>query len=284
LTPLKADWDNVSGKIQLDYNLNDDILLYGLISTGFKGGAFSGSSLILPEALAKPAAPEKVTSYEFGINSMLLDNTLRFNGSVFFYDYTDLQVISTTRTSTGDNSSVLENAAKAEILGADFDVLWVPVEGLNLMAAVGILDAEYSDFEIPNRGVLTDYSGRPMTNAPELTSSLRGSYEWNTDVGKLKLSADVIYSDEVLLDFTGDRNHPSSSFARASVQSKSDAHTITNVRLSWRNTADNMELAIWGKNITDEEVVSHTTFGLDEFAAYHKPPATYGVSFSYSFN
>jgi iron complex outermembrane receptor protein len=276
--PLQADWDNVSWKFGLDYRLASDIMIYGSVSTGFKGGTFSGSSLILPEPLAQPANPERLTAGEVGIKSTLLDGRLRVNASAFHYEYKDLQIFSTVRTSSGDNSSILDNISKARVDGLDLDMAWRPLRGLTLGLALGYMDGEYEDFISEGR----DFSGLDLVNAPELTLTGRASYEWPTAMGTFTLAGNAAYTSEVDLDFR-DNLDSTVDFDRARAQFVADAHTLIDARAAWRNLAGNVEAAVWARNITNEEVLTHTTFGTAEAVLFYDAPRSVGVNLTLTF-
>ncbi len=79
-------------KVGLDFNVTEDNLLYGLISTGWKnGGANPGA--VINGALQVPIVfqPAEVTSFEIGSKNLLNDGRLRLNVVGFFYDYENLQ-------------------------------------------------------------------------------------------------------------------------------------------------------------------------------------------------
>lgn len=277
-TPLRADWDNLSWKVGLNYHITERTMVYGSVSTGFKGGTFSGSSLILPEPLADPADPERLTASELGIKTTLLDGRLRLNAAAFHYDYQDLQIFSTVRTSSGDNSSILDNISKARVDGVDVDVAWQPLADLTFGLALGYLDGEYEDFISEGR----DFSGLDLVNAPELTVTGRVGYDWRVALGTISAMGSAAYTSEVDLDF---RDDPTSTvdFDRARARFVSDAHTLIDARLAWRNLAGTLETAVWGRNLTNEEVLTHTTFGTAEAVMFYDAPRSYGVTFTVTF-
>ena len=277
-TPLRADWDNFSWKVGLNYHLTDRTMLYGSVSTGFKGGTFSGSSLILPEALAEPADPELLTAIEIGLKTTLWDGRLRLNAAVFHYDYEDLQIFSTVRTSSGDNSSILDNISKARVDGLDVDVAWQPMTDLTLGLALGYLDGEYQDFISEGR----DFSGLDLVNAPELTVTGRIGYDWRISQGTIGALATAAYTSETDLDFRDDPNS-TVDFDRARSRFVSDANTLIDARLSWRNVPSTLEIAAWGRNLTNEEVLTHTTFGTAEAVLFYGAPRSYGVTLTVTF-
>ena len=78
------------GNITLDYIVNDDTLIYGTISNGFKSGGFNGANSNTTLQL-EPIREEVLTAYELGIKSTLLNGRMQLNAAAFFYDYEDKQ-------------------------------------------------------------------------------------------------------------------------------------------------------------------------------------------------
>jgi iron complex outermembrane receptor protein len=88
-------WSVVSPKISLMYDATENVNVYGLISNGFRAGGVNPFAPFLNE-LGQTAVesfdPEKLWNYEFGIKSTLLDGRLMLNATLFYMDWTNLQV------------------------------------------------------------------------------------------------------------------------------------------------------------------------------------------------
>ena len=86
---------------------------------------------------------DELINMELGWKLDMLNNTLRFNGSVFFLDISDLQ------TTIFDTSIVnlffSDNAADAEVTGLEGDITWAPTGNLTMGAAFSFLDTEITD-------------------------------------------------------------------------------------------------------------------------------------------
>jgi iron complex outermembrane receptor protein len=264
--PGKAsnDFQNVSGRILLDYRYNDDLLFYGGVTTGFKAGGIQSTS----DGVA-PYDEEELISYEIGFKSMWNNGSLRFNGSAFYYDYSDLQVFAFVIVG-GVGFSTISNAADATISGAEFELQWLPTENLFINLGVGMLDTEYEDFVIATG----DYSGNSITMSPELT--LNGLIQYDIplgDRGTVTLQTDFNYQDEVFFDAL---NNPLLS---------EDDYWIWNARVSWTSSDDNWEVAAFGRNLGDEEFMVYA-FDLSFFGFNEEmlgTPRSYGLDVSYRF-
>ncbi|RYG77844.1 MAG: TonB-dependent receptor, partial [Alphaproteobacteria bacterium] len=163
-TSGKVTYRNFSPRVTLEQELGPNQLIYVTFAKGFKTGGFN---------LGQPQpsyAPENLTDYEAGFKLDLFDRRLRLNGSGFYYDYKDLQV-----TRTNNANSVIMNAAKAKIYGAELEMTAVLAPGLEIDAAGALLKSKFTSFETedpsrPQLGVL-DLSGNRLPNAPKYTLS-----------------------------------------------------------------------------------------------------------------
>lgn len=167
----KDSWTDWTPKIGIDYRPGDDMLLYGTITKGFKSGGTNSLDT------SPPFDQEELWSYEAGIKSDWMGNRLRLNGSIFYYDYTDLQV-----STFADGTTRIENAASADILGIEASLAAVLTEGLLFNLAATWLDSEYKDFitvfgNLPDGSGpnVVDLSGNSLINAPDfkLVSNLQ---------------------------------------------------------------------------------------------------------------
>ena len=137
--PDTTEWTATTGRIGLDYQWNDEVLLYGFLTRGYKPGGFNPP--IAPEFQSDTAfafEQEEVDAIELGFKSTLLDGQVILNGSAFAYDYVGLQV-----TRIRNNSSINENI-DAEIKGLELEWVWQPaaLENLAVDGSFSWLDTE----------------------------------------------------------------------------------------------------------------------------------------------
>ncbi len=150
-SPNTVDWKELSGRIGLDWQLNNDTLLYGFYSRGYKPGGFNPA---IPPAFQATSpftfSAEQVDSFEFGVKNTLMDGRLMLNGAFFYYNYSDLQI-----TRIANNSSLNANI-DADIMGVELESLWRPeaIPNLSVEFAYSWLDTEVdgaSDLDPVNR-------------------------------------------------------------------------------------------------------------------------------------
>ncbi len=232
---VEKSWDNLSGRLVLDYKPNDQQLYYLSYSRGFKSGNFNSAAFSNLTAVSTPVDPEFVDSYEAGAKTQWFDRRLQANVAVFFMDYKDLQV-----AVFRDATQILSNAATAEIKGAEIEIAAAPVRGLNIRASGGYLDATYKEF-IFRATPLIDLSGNRLVNAPKWTGSLSADYLTPvSDEVDLSFGADLRYQSKVYFNPFNDE-----------VISQ-DGYSILNLRagLAWPDEGVSLDLFV--TNATDE--------------------------------
>ncbi|PKP81627.1 MAG: TonB-dependent receptor [Alphaproteobacteria bacterium HGW-Alphaproteobacteria-18] len=227
-----SDW---SGKVGLKYDLTDTTNIYASYSRGYKSGGFFGGNADSAEQI-QPYDNETVNAYEIGSKSDLLGNRLRMNLSGFYYDYQDIQAYSTVERN-GLTVQVLDNAAGAEMYGAEAEFTAMPIENLDLSLGLAWLHAKYGDYN----SLGDDYTGNQMPQSPEYSLTSRAAYTIVTDTGvRITPSVDVSYRSKVYFDSTMRErlSDPELWLVGAEIAVASPDGTI--------------EAGLWGRNLTDE--------------------------------
>jgi iron complex outermembrane receptor protein len=259
-----TDFDNVSGRFVANWNMNDNVMFYGGVSTGFKGGGIQSTT-----DGSSPYEEEELLSYEAGFKTTLAEGRIRFNGSVFFYDYSDLQVFTFINAGTPPApTQFIDNASDAEIYGAEFELQWLPVDNAFINLGLGLLDTEYEDF-VDALG--NDFSGNTIILAPEVSFNGLAQYDFVLSFGTITAQWDFSYQDEVFFDSI---NNPLLS---------EDSYWLQNARIAWTSVDERWEAAVWGRNLNDEE---YMVYGFDlSFFGFHEEmlgtPRMFGVELTY---
>ena len=278
--PFEESWSEFTPKASLRYRMSDDLMFFGLYSKGFRAGGFSGRPGTY-EAASIAYDPETVDNYEIGMKSEWMDNRLRVNASLYFMKYNDKQEEQSRPTSTGTGQqTVVVNAATAELQGLELEVLAIPMQGLSLTLALGLLDAEYTEFTELDFSTPTptevDISYLKLRRAPDLTASFTPSYEWTIGNGMASVQATWHYIDEMELSFY---NSP---------QSHNPSQNIIDASVNYQH--GDLMVSLYGLNLTEEDAwsqgydvgTSRTFAGLWTYTTT-RPPRTYGIRATYSF-
>ncbi|MFP6817352.1 MAG: TonB-dependent receptor, partial [Pseudomonadales bacterium] len=145
---LSADWSEVSWRVVMDYEVNDDQLIYGSVATGYISGGFTETCSTLITCV--PYEAETNINYEIGYKADFLDRTLRVNVAAFYMDFDNIQrnqvVPYTNSAGTPAQETLTVNAGKSHVYGLEVETTWLATENLTLKASMGILEAKYDEF------------------------------------------------------------------------------------------------------------------------------------------
>lgn len=186
---FRASFDNVSVRLGLDYDITDDIMVYGSFANGFKSGGFTTRlSAPAPGNIPGRFAPEKAETYEIGFKSQLFDNRVKANFAAFRTDYSNMQV-----TIIRGVSPLFENAGAGRIEGFELETQALLSNNLTVGANVGYLDARYTELE-PGVTVTLDSD---FPNAPEWSLATYADLEVPAFSGMLNFHTDFSYKSSM---------------------------------------------------------------------------------------
>jgi iron complex outermembrane receptor protein len=131
-------------RFAIDFQYNDDILLFASATKGFKSGGWNARGTN-PGAIL-PFDPEIVWNYETGVRSDWLDQRLRVNVTGFYMDVAAFQLpAASLNPVTGQTIFITGNFADIENYGVETEISVVPMDGMNLFAAIGLQKAAYKN-------------------------------------------------------------------------------------------------------------------------------------------
>lgn len=261
---------DLSPSLKISYDLNDDTMIYASVSRAFKSGGFdeAGTSASLS---GFSYDEEEALAFEIGAKMTLLEGAATLNIAAFETQYDDLQV-----SAFATDRYIVGNAAQATTRGVEMDGMWRITESLTLSASMAYLDAKYEDFQnasctaqqtaVTGPGCVQDLSGKALSFAPEWAGNIGLNHF--TAIGEsleLRSNISMSYTDEQYLTQDLDKNN------------LEDSSLMTNVRIALADVDDNWEVALVGKNITDEDVISYSNdvpLMNGAYFAYRLPPRT----------
>ena len=278
----EGSFNDFTPMVGLEWKPVDNLMLYATYSEGFKSG------ILLSGQRTPLLDPETVEAYEFGMKGRFLDDRLQLNAAGFIYDYTDLQQGRSVPAGATGFTLVYENAASADINGAEAEFTWLATDQFSIDGSVTYLDATYSDYVTTDPfdtvffllglappAPLEQLSGNRLVQAPEWAWTLRGIYDFATPYngwsGEAVLEAS--YKDDVYFtQFNYD------ALGQESV-------TTINANLKFTSPDEKWALNLWGKNLTDEDIYTGTFIinGSRTNAGNLAPPRTFGATLSYNF-
>lgn len=227
----KHEEDYVTYRADVNYRANDDVMLFASVATGSKGAGFNIDLGIDARTVEDiPFDKEELTAYEVGIKSELFNRSVRFNSSVFYYDYSDYQAFSFEGL-----SNVISNK-DATIYGLDAELFAHPWEGWDFSLGLSLLDTSVKDI---NTGV--SIIDRELAMSPSATVNALVRYEWDAFGGSMSVQGDMRYTDEQYFDITN------------TTLGTEDSYTIGNLRTTFVTASGNSSISLWVNNVTDEE-------------------------------
>ncbi len=250
-------------RFSVSYAPSDTQNLYFTWSEGFKGGSFDprGQTSSAPDLDGDGDVdeqdifefmlfqPETVSSYEVGVKSSWLDNTINTNIAVFFADYQDVQIPGSVGIDS-DNDGVVDtfigitsNAADADIFGVEFEGAAQLSDAFRVNWMLGYIDAEFNEFiDALGNDVAEE---RVFQNTPEVTASATLVYERPMEV----IGRDANFSVRNTLSYRDD----TSQFEVPTPELDQDAYTLWDLSFVLEDPDGRWRLGLHGKNLTDEE-------------------------------
>ena len=272
----------------LNYTPNNRTLIYGKVSTGFKGGGFDSVSAYKPETN---------TAFEVGLKKNFgVGGQNYLNLSAFRYDYKDLQ-----------NSVLLDiaiggqvfNAGKATIQGLEAEGGFKLTADDVLTASVNYVKATYDEFLgqynvycIPGTGPLAcgingvgdldlttpgiqqpNFAGNTLPFTPKVVIALGYDHTFRmANGGRVKAGLFSRYKSSFYTDFFNYHD------------SQQQAITQTDVNLEYKPPGDHYGVQLFVRNLEDERPLTNAGFvsaGPDDIYNFQfGQPRTYGVRLS----
>lgn len=279
-----------SARVALDWNYNDDTLIYASISRGFNAGTFNSQFLATVDNL-EPTKSESLTAYEVGLKSTFAGGRASVEAAVYYYDATDPQVVAVEPLSL-ISANFLINADDSKMQGGEIQLRALAADWLELSFGAAYIDSEYGNLVTSVAGTgtgspypdnapvfgstLADLTGNRIPNTPELSINSSATVEWPVNDGwRFIGQLDFLWEDDIPRDL------------RASPALFTEAHIDVDLRLALRSADDKWDAAFWVRNLTDEEYLTEAYevlgFGFYIAAGNYSYPRTFGLELTRSF-
>lgn len=242
-------FNDVSGRISIDYALSKDAMVYGGISKGFKSGGVQPFVNLGTNTL-DPFNPETLIAYEGGLKYALPDKAGQLNVAAFYYDYRDIQA----RICDLLNCAV-RNAAKAKVQGLEVQYETKLAGALGMDLTAGLLRAKYGTFLTSDAsGVPHDYTGNDLPRAPRLTYAVAATLD-KQPVGSLLASGRLEYTYRGKMYF-----EQSNAKDPGQDQSVQDGFGLVNLSLSLTQDKAPWTVSLAARNLTNKKYLDFSVF------------------------
>ncbi|HPE47970.1 MAG TPA: TonB-dependent receptor [Hyphomonas sp.] len=289
---------NVDPSIRLLYKMSRDISMYAAYSTGSKPGGLKanddalGTILLSKDSafLSKYAGVTSLTAselnnginlkdgngvfdfegedaenFEVGTKTFLADGKVSLNAAAYLMKFDNMQ------TSSYDGTRfIIGNAASAEVKGIELEAQWLATDNLKFNASAAFTDAKFDEFKNAQCPIGSDgnqedptcvdgegdLSGRQIERAPKVELNLGANWSHRINANlNFDANVDAYYSSKYYVR---------QDFDPAGLQ---DEFTKFNARLAISPAHDRWEIALVGKNLTDELTIQHAYQVLSSFQA-----------------
>lgn len=286
----EAEWNSMDWSLGIDYQPNDDHLLYAKVSTGYKAGGFQlgantddAATTDVDEAIVEE---ETLLAYELGHKGTLMDGRFQSNTTAYWYDYDNFQAPLQYINSLGLNGTKLVSADKAKQWGIEWDGQWAVNDAWTLYSTYSFMDTEIVDMgqlvidvnsicsqdPVANAASLAlwapagaqaaagctpedvtgnNIDGNEMVKAPKNKFSLNSVYTWYVgDGNELGLTLSYVHTGEQF----------SSIFNRSATQVPSWERM--DARLSYFMPDSDVRIIGYVRNIADEQYMDHISMSV----------------------
>jgi outer membrane receptor protein involved in Fe transport len=302
---ITENWDEVTGKYNITYHINDAVMVYGTLARSYKSGGFNPISSESPLLVADPGLkdfdPEYINSIEVGIKSRMFSDRVQANVSYFYYDYEDMQIAKFVEAvALNENVDASIQGIEAEILFAPnsqwlfgIDAAWLDTEIDNFSTVdptnpnqMGTTEFVVSAFNGSNttpelcgvgcQGIEVDMDGNDIPNSPQFSVNLTASYIWDFDSGmSLRIGTNYYWQDKM--------------YTRAfnTSQDEIDNWKVWNANAILTSADDSWWAEAWIRNINDDDDITgqfqtDAVTGLST-SYFLLEPQTYGGTVGYKF-
>ena len=243
----------VNPKIDVSYDVTNKILVYATAARGFRPGGgnqplpSSGTSPIAPVMYAalvslgykdgvapKSYNPDHLWSYEVGEKARFFDNRLRFNSSVYYEQWKDIQL-----EELPFGFPLFDNVNQANIYGLEIEAQAKPTREITFGTAFGYTHATLAE---TSHGFT---AGQRLPDVPEYSGSAYASYErpLNDKFDVVARIDDTYMGNRVTLGTAGGVVN--------ATQAPLPAYNLINLRFTLKS-ADGWSAALFVNNLTNK--------------------------------
>jgi iron complex outermembrane receptor protein len=260
----------LTGKIALNWTIDDANFLYAFVATGHKGGGLNTPELGNPFVLPPEFKPENVTDYELGWKASFFDDHVKTQLGGYYNDYKNFQV--SIGDPTNPTSSLELNVpSTSRIYGLESQVQ-ASFGALSFDLGASWLHSELGSFTAvdPRRPFLgpLNLTGNQQVYAPTFTFNIGADYAFDlgegttltprVNFGHIAQQWTTVFEDAAAGDRLGQRN-------------------LLSAQLSYQMT--DWDITAYGTNLSDQHYISAINAGL----RYAGAPRQFGLRVTKTF-
>jgi len=248
----EEEWDNISPKLSLQYNINKNSMTYITIAKAYMSGGFNP---VAPSADKRSYDEESLISYEIGYKSTLFNNRVKLNGAIYYMDIDDMQVQILPDLMT----YYMENAASASSKGIEMDLEAILSDEFSLFSSFGINETKFDDYS-DNYG---NYKDKYNPYAPK----------YNFNIG-------LQYRHSLGYYFRADLNGYGKMYYNVANTRAQDAYELVNAKVGYES--DSYDIYLYSNNLFDKNYDAKKAYFQGNTTIY-KEDREVGIRLTYRF-
>lgn len=265
-------WDDVTGRLVLNYSISDNSTTFLSYSTGYKSGGYDSLNVMTSD---NPLDPEQSENIEWGIKGDFFSNRLRAQLAVFNLEIDGRQRSVESKPPGQPQAIPVVINGDQEFTGVELTLDWVITDEVQAGFVTTWRDQEatWEPFYNAEGDLVTEaFSDTAATNYGVWADSY-----FPLGVGALAIRGEYFFYEN------NDELDP--TIIVRDIPGFGDDRKLLNGRIAWVN--DHWTVAVWGKNLLDNEVtsnisdISSASFGTPFVNI--DPPRTYGIEVGYQF-
>ena len=261
ITRSRTDEDGFNPKVSLTWTPSADLMLYALVSEGFRFGEPNTPGL---SAFPIPAGSisDSLINYELGTRTSWADGRWLVDATLFYVDWSDIQL----RLQTPDFFNYASNGGKAYSRGIELATTWRPVEAFDWTLAATWQQARLDeDLDILFAG--TAPAGSQLPGSADWTVSNVLSYRFDT-----RFAPTLTLAHQYIGSGISDLN----SAVPGAVRNEQGNYNTVDLR--YRMSFGNTDLTLFGSNLGDTRGITRSVSEVNGIGQGIVRPRTVGVT------
>lgn len=239
--PLSSEESGTIFRGNAAFALTPDQMLYLQLAEGFRPGGTNDqvAALIAGVTIPQGYESDSLVNYEVGYKATLLGGRLRFNPAIYLIKWDDIQ-LQAEAVGTGGRFPYRTNGGGAQILGAELDIAWYPIDAWEIALGAAASEAKLTkNNPLPASGM----DGDDVPYVPAFTATLSTRYEWSVGALTAHAGGDVAYVGERSTEY-----RPSNASYL-----ELDAYTLLNMRAGLEGESGDWDAVLSVRNVTNDD-------------------------------
>jgi outer membrane receptor protein involved in Fe transport len=262
--PVKPSDSAVTYLVTPRYRISPDLMVYARFASGYRPGGPNSNGTSEPLPIFKP---DETKNYELGVKGQVLDGALQFDASVYYIDWSDIQ-LQAFDPATGFSIYINANTARSE--GVELSLTARPWEGFTVTTSAAWNDAQLTE-DMPPNFLAQGKAGDPLPYSQKFSGYVSVEQTFPLNTLSLFVGGAFAHIDDRL-----------GHFVNGIAASRTQLPSYDEVNLSAGVRGDKWQLSAYVNNVGDERgVLAFSDLKPDDYQTTR--PRTYGITLSHDF-